>query len=463
MGKSSIVVLEHCYVSPPSTSVPQISLPLTFFDIPWLFFPPSQPLFFYEYPYPIDHFTSNALPNLKNSLSLALQNYYPLAGNLQSLPEPGKPALLYSEGDNVLLILAESEGDFNHLSGNHPRDVNEFYQLVPELPTCVSGEKHLFPLLAVQITVFPSSGICIGVAYQHVVADGRTFNNFLKTWASFCCLRDLSSSVQLSLPSFDRKVIVDTHGLEEIFLKEWWKRKSSKQTVTVTDQVNGYLSNIVRATFVVGSDDMERIKTMIIASCNKENVSIPIHLSAYVLTCAFVWVCLLKIQESPNGKCCGEDPNYFGFIAGGITRLDFPVPLTYFGNCVGFGRATATRNELVGEDGVVVAAKAIGSTVKRLDKAIFGGAEKWISDWEVLFGSELHVMVSGSPKLDLYETDFGWGRAKKIEDISIDRMRAISLTESRDAEGGIEVGLTLPKAKMDAFATFFNEGLKALP
>ncbi|KAB1224729.1 Anthocyanin 5-aromatic acyltransferase [Morella rubra] len=389
----------------------------------------SRAEFFYEYPYPIDHFTSNALPNLKNSLSLALQNYYPLAGNLQSLPEPGKPALVYSEGDNVLLILAESEGDFNHLSDHS-----------------ISKLWHLYR-----------------IAYQHVVADGRTFNNFLKTWASFCCLRDHSSSVQLSLPSFDRKVIVDTHGLEEIFLKEWWKRKSSKQTVTVTDQVNGYLSNIVRATFVVGSDDMERIKTMIIANCNKENVSIPIHLSAYVLTCAFVWVCLLKIQESPNGKCCGEDPNYFGFIAGGITRLDFPVPLTYFGNCVGFGRATATRNELVGEDGVVVAAKAIGSTVKRLDKAIFGGAEKWISDWEVLFGSELHVMVSGSPKLDLYETDFGWGRAKKIEDISIDRMRAISLTESRDAEGGIEVGLTLPKAKMDAFSKFFDEGLKALP
>jgi hypothetical protein len=37
----------------------------------------------------------------------------------------------------------------------------------------VSCEKQLLPLLAVQITVFPSSGICIGLAYQHVAADGR--------------------------------------------------------------------------------------------------------------------------------------------------------------------------------------------------------------------------------------------------------------------------------------------------
>lgn len=364
---------------------------------------------------------------------------------------------------NYNLFLKNNE--LNHLiyilTGNRPRYVNEFYPLVPELPTSVSCEEQLLPMLAVQITVFPNSGICIGLAYHHVAADGRTFNNFMKTWASFCSHGD-SFSIK-SLPSFDRKVIVDSHGLEGIFLKEWWKRKSSEHIVAGNGAANNAsLSDMVRATFVVGSTDMERIKKWIIAECKKDNVPLPIHLSAYVLTCAFIWVCLIKTQERKIEKCYDQDPNYLGFIAGGITRLDFPVPASYFGNCVGFGRAMAMRKELMGEDGVVVAAKAIGSTVKRLDKAIFEGAEKWISDWVVLFGSELHVMVAGSPKLDLYETDFGWGRAKKIEEISIDCMRAISLTESRDVEGGIEVGLALPKTKMDAFSSLFNGGLKAL-
>ena len=44
-------------------------------------------------------------------------------------------------------------------------------------------------------------------------------------------------------------------------------------------------------------------------------------------------------------------------------------------------------------------------------------------------------------------TDFGWGRPKRIEEISIDTTRAISLTESRDLEGGIEVGLALPNLR----------------
>jgi hypothetical protein len=64
--------------------------------------------------------------------------------------------------------------------------------------------------------------------------------------------------------------------------------------------------------------------------------------------------------------------------------------------------------------------------------------------------------------LNLYETDFGWGRPKKIEDISIDKIRAISLLESRDEKGGIEVGLALPTGEMDAFKTLFIQELEAL-
>lgn len=142
--------------------------------------------------------------------------------------------------------------------------------------------------------------------------------------------------------------------------------------------------------------------------------------------------------------------------------MDFPVPPSYVGNCVGFGRSMATVDELLGEDGIVVAARAIGSTVKRLDKAVLAGAEKWVSEWEVLIGSDINLMASGSPKVDLYGRDFGWGRPKKIEEIGIDRTKAMSLTESRKVKGGIEVGLVLEKTQMDAFTTFFIKGLNAL-
>ncbi|KAF3437296.1 hypothetical protein FNV43_RR20049 [Rhamnella rubrinervis] len=485
MAKPSTVklkVVERCHVSPQPTSSsapPPTSecdeLPLTFLDIPWLFFPPSQLLFLYEFNYPTSHFTTTILPNLKHALSLALHYFYPFAGTLHLPPQPTKPKILCNRlRDSVCFTVAESvDADFLHLSSDSHRDAALFHPLLPQLDyslltSPVTTKPNQLPLLAIQVTVFPNSGICIGLSYHHVLADARTFNNFLKTWAAFSSTSlggdSYLSTIKSTLPSYDRRVIVDAHGLESIFLEEWWKKKRARSSRKAANDV---AINMVRATFVVYPRDMEMIKSWILAQCEKKNEAHPVHLSPYVLTCAFIWVCLVKAQEQAGGGvngsfCFGEDPNYFGFIAGGITRMCFPVPPTYLGNCVGFGRSTATRKELMGEDGIVIAARAIGSTIKRLDKDVLGEAERWIPEWEVLIGSDIHMMASGSPKVDLYGRDFGWGRPKKIEEVAIDRTRAVSLTETRHVKGGIEVGLVLEKPLMEAFTSFFNGGLRTL-
>ena len=476
-----VKVLEECGISPnPSTlsSISSTSLPLTFLDIPWLFFPPSRPLFFYNFPYPTSHFSSTILPNLKLSLSLTLQHFYPFAGTLLLPPQPAKPEILIGANDAVSFTVAESNGDFNHLcSLNNQRDLKELQALAAQLgrhdddaPSDARAEK--LPLLAVRITVFPNSGFCLGLAFHHVVADGRTFNNFMKLWSSFCSRNILNhhhhhEHYSSFFPSYDRRVIVDPRGLESIFLKEWWKRRtwSVKGLEQSCNGINE--TNNVHTTIVMGLVDIDNIRTWVIKkpSEEEEQERHSLDFSPYVLTCAYLWVCVLKSQEQGGlitQKCACKDPDYFAFVAGGLTRVDYPVPATYLGNCVGFGRATVARGELLGEDGVLVAAKAIRSTVKRLDRGMLGGAEKWISEWEELIGSDIHVMVSGSPKVDLYGRDFGWGRPKKIDDIEIESTKAISLSESRDIKGGIEIGLVLPKPEMDAFTVLFKEGLKAL-
>ncbi|XP_039029990.1 malonyl-coenzyme:anthocyanin 5-O-glucoside-6'''-O-malonyltransferase-like [Hibiscus syriacus] len=221
---------------------------------------------------------------------------------------------------------------------------------------------------------------------------------------------------------------------------------------------------MVRATFLMRPADMEKIKHWIVGRCKAKNTVQSPRLSPYNLTGAFVWVCLIKSLERASGKLIGKNSSCFGFNAGGLTRLGYPIPTTYFGNCIGFARTMATQSELCGEDGIIVAANAVGSKGKDLDEALLDGAENWISDIEVFngSGSEPHLMISGSPKLDLYDTDFG--KARKIEEISIDKAKgnAISFTQSRDVKGGIEVGLTLPKPKMDAFACFFSHGMDIL-
>ncbi|XP_057978681.1 malonyl-coenzyme A:anthocyanin 3-O-glucoside-6''-O-malonyltransferase-like [Malania oleifera] len=441
-----VKVVEHCRVHPSPPLPPPTSLPLTFFDIPWLLFSPHQPLFFYHLPSFSTATAAATLPALKHSLSLTLRHYNHLAGHLCAPPYPASPRIVYSQADSVPLTFAESSGDFHHLCGHSSRNAADFHPLVPQLLPS-SRDPHTIPLLAVQITLFPGAGVSIGLAFHHAAGDGRTFDNFMKTWAAIC----RSDGEVTVLPSHDRSLIIDRRGLEGILLKQW---RDSPGNYTKRTQVR----DMVRATCVVGPTDMDKIKRWIITQ--KSN-SAQLLLSNYVVTCAFVWVCLAKAKaEGKNEKMSTEGPVFFGFVAGGLARLDYPIPATYFGNCVAFGRATVKMGELVGGDGVVAAAKAIGSSIEKLNRGVLEGAERWIPDWELMVGSELHMTVSGSPKVGLYEMDFGWGRPKKIEDISIDGMGAISLTESREIKGGIEIGLVLKRATMYAFTSFFEEGLK---
>ncbi|CAN6571694.1 unnamed protein product [Malus baccata var. baccata] len=75
--------------------------------------------------------------------------------------------------------------------------------------------------------------------------------------------------------------------------------------------------------------------------------------------------------------------------------------------------------------------------------------------------AESGVAIARSPTLGVYGTDFGWGRAKKVEVVHFVNSTVFSLAESGDEEeDGIEVGLALPRATMDAFTSLFEQGLR---
>ncbi|KAI4346681.1 hypothetical protein L6164_007554 [Bauhinia variegata] len=52
--------------TPPqtTTSTAPATLPLTFFDVFWLRFPPVERVFFYKFPYPTTSFFNSILPKL---------------------------------------------------------------------------------------------------------------------------------------------------------------------------------------------------------------------------------------------------------------------------------------------------------------------------------------------------------------------------------------------------------------
>ncbi|KAF7805882.1 coumaroyl-CoA:anthocyanidin 3-O-glucoside-6''-O-coumaroyltransferase 1-like [Senna tora] len=454
---TDVKILNHFEVAPPPASVSSTTLPLSFLDIPWLNCLPMERLFFYQHPHPTHHFIQTILPTLTHSLSLALRHFFPFASLFISTPCPHKPHILYVDAQSsVPLTLAESSADFNYLIADYPRHVTDLHPLIPTLPPArvLDDGSQAYPLMAIQFTVFPGSGFSIGVIFRHVAADGKSFHHFMKSWASICRNRGTEEMQEIDAePIHDRVSVQDPDELEEFFLNWWWNVGKNRMMEVKSD----IFINKVRATIVLRRAQIEKLKNWVSELANTTKVS------SFVATCSLIWVCLLKSEEKEgDGEEDDDKPCCFVFSADCRNRYGLSIPETYFGNCLAFCYVGVKRKVVVGEFGLGEAAKAIGNKVKEMEREGLGGAKKWVEYWKEM-GSGLHkVIVGASPRFKVYETDFGWGKVKKSEVVHTDKLGIISLAESRDEEGGIEIGLSLPKDQMERFNVILNKCLGSM-
>lgn len=109
-----------------------------------------------------------------------------------------------------------------------------------------------------------------------------------------------------------------------------------------------------------------------IAKCNKDKESRPVYLSAYVLTFAFVYrVCLCKTQESVNER---------NVVRTVQITLDSLLVVFLFWTFWCLQPIVVIVWSVVTQWQWWVVAKATRSTVKELDKAVFGKCKEWILD-----------------------------------------------------------------------------------
>lgn len=369
----------------------------------------------------------------------------------------GMPEFRYVSGDAVPVTIAESNeaSDFNYLTGNEFRIADEFYPFVPDLPEPIidseSGFKTI-PLLALQVTLFPGSGICIGVCNHHSIGDASSIVRFMKAWSSVCALGgdDELSSQSVPAPFYDRSVIKDQLGLKNIF---WNKLKDIKiEAVPLS-----FPTNLVRATFILQKNDIQRLKNLVLS----KNPDL-LHISSFTITAAYVWTCLVKSAAESGEEVDPDEPEHFAFPVEARERLNPPLSSSYFGNCLALAKTASTHRQLKETDGFFTAVKLIGDLIgKKVNNRdeILSDAGSWLTEYRVLFGKRL-FSVAGSPRFNLYDLEFGFGRPKKHEAVSIDGGTSMSLSKSGEFEGGLEIGLSLPKEKMDAFATVFFDELK---
>uniref|UniRef100_A0ACD5ZQI4 Uncharacterized protein n=1 Tax=Avena sativa TaxID=4498 RepID=A0ACD5ZQI4_AVESA len=462
-----VKVLEQCQVSPwpsPSSGKPR-SLPLTFYDLAFWDVPPVQRLFFYGNADLLGapEFLLSELPLFEKSLAATLHYFYPLAGKLPCGIREAAPEIVFSDGDSVCLTVAVGDDNFEDLAGDHARDTARLRGLLPPLLRNGGGggsqRQCSQDVFAIQLTVFPLAGICIGTTLHHAVCDGSSYVHFMKTWAAIhrCGYGDGRRSTMAveALPLFDRGVVRDNDGLREVFLSDHRAHAAAgDKRVDECDLAGGTTTEL--ATFRFTDGLLRWLGRQVEPETSARRCS------PYALACGAMWAGIVRAR----GRSVG-----FGFVTGCKPRASPPIPGNYFGNCLGLCRVEEEEGEMEAKQSCLLAAvtdsaAAIWRAIEGLaeEGRVFRDARGWVRLVRE-YASARAVTVAGSPKLGLYAaTDLGtpWGRPRKVEIVSVERTGALALSESgRDGDGGIEVGLALPRGEMEAFRAFYADLLVA--
>ncbi|KAH9718038.1 hypothetical protein KPL71_022065 [Citrus sinensis] len=111
---------------------------------------------------------------LKQSLAKSLTHYYPFAGRLidsfsVDCNDHGAAFIEANVGCDISKFL-------------QPPDMELLQQLIPPSPQLLKLDIFERELLAVQVNLFSSSEMAIGVCFYHGVADGSAIFNFMKMW-----------------------------------------------------------------------------------------------------------------------------------------------------------------------------------------------------------------------------------------------------------------------------------------
>ncbi|XP_028246696.1 phenolic glucoside malonyltransferase 2-like [Glycine soja] len=275
--------------------------------------------------------------------------------------------------------------------------------------------------------------------FATVLARRKSFVVSIIVASVSCCFLGLEIILLVFLPL----AFLSLYQIGVKFINDWLKHGGSNSISLMVWDLQPS-EDASRGSSKLSRSDVEKLKQSVVSK-KKKNTNL--HLSSFVLSIAYAWVCRVRAEEIKNKS-----------VALALTvdcrwRLEPPLPATYFGNCVGFRLPIAETRELLGEEGLVVAVEAVSDTLETLKDGAVSGAENWSSWLLDGMGAEADVKkigVAGSPRFEVYSSDFGWGRPKKVEMVSIEKTAVFGLSDSRNGDG-IEIG----------FASLFVNGLES--
>ncbi|KAI5066033.1 hypothetical protein GOP47_0019295 [Adiantum capillus-veneris] len=173
----------------PATPTKRHTLALNGLDLYWSEFGYARTVHFYR-TQPGHHDFKAIVQSLRNSLSMLLVHFYPVAGRLvphtsDDNVDSGDPPLIVLDCNDTGVEFIEAcclDVDFGQLQGKGFR-VQDFFARLTRTESRLRPED---PIMSVQVTSFLGGGMAIGCSSDHTLFDGFSFACMMKSWAELC-------------------------------------------------------------------------------------------------------------------------------------------------------------------------------------------------------------------------------------------------------------------------------------
>lgn len=413
---------------------------------------------------------STIVDELKGSLSLALVDFFPFAGRLDiDGGESGRPEVDCNDA-GAEFVEAAIDIVFEHLEKDEFQHKSFFKELVQ-----TRDKSYDASLLSIQVTAFQGGGICIGVNFHHVIADGASFWHFMKCWAELsrglpisenpCHMRTYykrdKESYSIPKISVRAEEVVNDRIKEAQILRftrdDLLPMKNSEISLSTSDPSRNMNSSIQKPIKSEGTKleitTFHFSEKMIQSLKERSGAS-----SSFVAVAAQFWRCVMEAREVPENEAV-----YFALAVDCRGRVNPSLPPTYFGNCICIGTARTTAKQLLGQD--------IGFAAALIQELIHS------SNWEMQLNNRIDwvesqlcscdkdrsvtlpnfpkyqgryiVRVAMSPKFPVYDIDHGWGRPLNVQAAFLGEIGGMLLFVGSEGRRSIALSTQLPQHQME--------------
>ncbi|XP_037489872.1 uncharacterized acetyltransferase At3g50280-like [Triticum dicoccoides] len=381
---------------------------------------------------------ASAVQHLASSFTRALGRFYPLAGRFAVAPAASAGA---PQGLTISLRCGDEGAEFIHavapgvdvsdISGPLrviPRVVSSFFPLNGMLSTDAAVDPSR-PLLAVQVTEL-ADGVFVAMSLSHAAADGTTLWDLFNTWSEMSRSGDDNIFTAAPLPPFERwfhdgcPVAIPLH-----FAK-------------VQNMARRFECPPVQECSIHFSpESIKKLK----AKANAEMAgTATATISSLQALLAHLWRAVCRARGlAPDRETRLVLP------VGCRTRLK-GIPRGYVGNAISGAAARQPVGEILGDGRLGWTAWLLNRVVASVDEAtVTEELVAWSKNPSLRYAPDLGgdpaiVVVSGSPRFDVYGNDFGWGRPLGVRTGPGNKLDGlITVFEDGGGAGGMELEVCL--------------------